>query len=241
MSAIIKRELSSYFRSANGYVFLGIFYLFSGFYFFSTSLYSNSSSLVYLFNCLFTIILFTIYLLTMRLLSEEKKQKTDQLLLTAPVSVVEITLGKYISALIMYLISISITLIYAVVISFFVMPDIPVIIGSFLGLFLFGAALIAIGLFLSSLTENQFIAAILGVAVSLFIMFCDGLSKLVKSEFVNNILSYMSFSNHYGNFSMGIIGLSDVVFFLSIIVVFLFLTVRVLDRRRFNWKEWNYE
>lgn len=93
MTAIIKRELSSYFRSANGYVFLGIFYLFSGFYFFSTSLYSNSSSLVYLFNCLFTIILFTIYLLTMRLLSEEKKQKTDQLLLTSPVSVFEITLG----------------------------------------------------------------------------------------------------------------------------------------------------
>lgn len=234
MAAIIKRELSYYFRSANGYVFLGIFYLFSGFYFFSTSLYQNSSSLTYLFNCLFTIILFTVYLLTMRLLSEEKKQKTDQLLLTSPVSVFEITMGKYISALIMYLISISVTLVYAVVIAFFTMPDVPVIIGSFIGLFLFGAALIAIGLFLSSLTENQFVAAALGLAVSLFIIFTDMISTVIKYEFISNIFAYMSFSTHYGNFSIGMISLADVVFFLSVITLFLFLTVRALDKRRFS-------
>lgn len=133
------------------------------------------------------------------------------------------------------------TLVYAVVISFFTMPDVPVVIGSFLGLFLFGAALIAIGLFLSSLTENQFIAAVLGLAVSLFIMFCDIISKIVKSEFISNILGYISFSAHYGNFSMGMIDLTDIVYFLSVIVVFLFLTMRVLDKKRFSWKEWNYE
>lgn len=234
MKAIIKKELLSYFSSAIGYVYLAVFCLFGGFYFFATSLLSNSASLNYVFFNLFTIVAFLIPILTMRLISEEKKQKTDQALLTAPISITAIVFGKYIGACLMYLIGISITLVYGIIISFFTMPQWPVIIGSFIGLYLLGSTLIAICMFLSSLTENQIIAAICGLAVGLFVLLSNSIASIIQIPIITDIIKELSFIGHYNNFTMGIISLVDLVFFLSISALFIFLTIRIFEKRRFN-------
>ncbi len=170
----------------------------------------------------------------MRLLSEEKRSKTEQLLLTAPVSRFEIVLGKYFAALIIYLIGISGTLLMGGLLSRFGNPDWPVILGNFFGLAILGAAVIAVCLFVSSLTESQVIAAVAGMAVSLLLILIDAVRYVVTDKTMRTILSYLSFTDRYHGFTIGIIDLSNVLFFLSIAVWFLCLTVAVLERRRWN-------
>ncbi|MEG0457582.1 MAG: ABC transporter permease, partial [Oscillospiraceae bacterium] len=153
MVAIFKRELSSYFTSPIGYVFLGIFYVISGFFLFSTIL-SGTTDMSFIFSGMFIVLVFLVPILTMRLLSEEKKQKTDQVLLTSPVNLFSIVIGKYLAAFTVFLCGLSITLIYALVLagnstSF----DWLVVFGNYIGIILLGGCFIAIGLFVSSLTE----------------------------------------------------------------------------------------
>lgn len=234
MLAIIKRELSSYFCSAIGYIILTIFYIFSGIYFFATCLASNNASLNYVFGNLLTVVVFLIPILTMRLISEDKKQKTDQALFTAPVTLTGIALGKYFSALIVYLMSISVTLIYAVIISFFTSPDWPVIFCNFIGIFLLGAAFIAIGMFLSSLTENQVVAAVACLGVAIFILITEPIADIISIDLISKGLKATSFTMHYNNFTLGILNIVDCLFFLSVSFIFVFLTVRVFQKKRWS-------
>lgn len=234
MIAIIKREILAYFSSAIGYIVLAAFYVFGGFYFYMSALMSNTTDLSYTFSSLFIILIFIIPILTMRLFSEEKKQKTDQALLTAPLSLTAITLGKYFAALIMYLLCIIVTLVYAIIISFFSAPDWTNIFGNFLGIFLLGAALIAIGMFLSSITENQIVAAIGGIVVGVLMLFLDSIAHSISVEFISNILKKMSFMSYYNNFTLGILNLKDVVFFVSVCALFIFFTIRVFEKRRWS-------
>lgn len=234
MLAIIKREINTYFSSVIGYVFLAIFFFFTGLNFYVYSLYSNSSSLTYVYKHLFIFTCFITPILTMRLISEDKKQKTDQALYTAPIKISSIALGKFISALVVFIIAISITLVYALVISFFTMPEWPVIIGSFIGILSLGSALISIGMFLSSLTESQVVAAISTLGVGLFIIFMDSIASVIKIKFIKNALTFLSFNNHYQNFSLGIFNFADIIFFSTVSALFIFLTVYVLDKKRWN-------
>lgn len=233
MVAIMKRELSAYFSSAIGYIFLAVYYLFSGL-FFQATLASNTGNMSMIFGNMFTIILFLTPILTMRLWSEEKKQKTDQALFTAPVKLLPVTLGKYFAALIVFIISLAINLVYAMVISFFTAPEWSVILGNMVGLFLLGAALIAIGMFISALTENQVIAAVGGFGVAFFVMLMDALPTIIPGDFFRKLITNLSFNNHYKEFSYGILNLTDVIFFLSVIVLFVFLTVRVFEKKRWG-------
>lgn len=232
MFAILKKEISSYFKSPIGYIILAIYWLFGGFYFYFTALVHNSASLTYLFSNLFLITIFIVPVITMRLLSEEKKQKTDQLLLTAPISLTSLVLGKYLASLIMFAACISITLLYTVTIACFTRPDYAVIFGNILGIMLLSAALISIGMFLSSLTENQIIAAVSGFAIGLIIFLLDVISRHIPIEFLSKMLSSLSFMSHYNNFTLGIINLVDIVFFLSVCAIFNFLTIRVFEKKR---------
>jgi len=187
-----------------------------------------------LFDQLFSVVLFLVPILTMRLMSEDKRAKTDQLLLTAPVSRIGIVMGKYLSALCVYLIAISSSLLMAIVLSVYAVPDWPVIIGNIIGLVLLGAALIAVCMFLSSLTESQVIAAVSGFAVSLFLVLVDALVYVVSGSLFRTIFSYMSFNGRYNGFTIGIIDFSNVLFFLSIAAMFILLTTAVLEKRRWS-------
>ena len=234
MSAILKRELSAYFGSATAYVVMAVFFFFSGLFFNYYCISANSSSLSYVFGNMFYIVLFLIPILTMKTFAEEKKQKTDQALLTAPTSLTEIVLGKFLGAFILYFICCCIFLVYAVVITFFVTPEWSVILCTFLGMLLLGAALIAINVFISVLTESMVIAAVIGMGVGLVISITNYLVSLIPVEWIKNIINKINFLSYYENFTYGILSIVDVVFFLSVTALFLFFTVRVLDKRRWS-------
>ena len=234
MRAILKREFCAYFQSPLGFVFIAVMYFFTAYYFFTYNLYNNTTDMSALFDQLFSVVLFLVPVLTMRLMSEDKRARTDQLLLTAPVSRIGIVFGKYLSAFCVYLIAISATVLAALVLSAYAAPDWPVVIGNVVGLVLLGASLIAICMFLSSLTESQVIAAVCGFAASLFLVLVDALVYVVSGDFFRQLFSYMSFNGRYNGFTIGIIDFSNVLFFLSIAALFVLLTALVLERRRWS-------
>jgi len=234
MTAIFRRELGSYFSSPIGYIFLAAFYVFSGFYFFVGSLLQKSADLTYVFSSLFPVVLFLIPILTMRLLSEERRHKTDQALLTAPISLTALVLGKFLSAVAVYGMALSVTLVYGVVIEALSATDWVLLFGNFIALLLLGMALISIGLFISSLTESQIIAAIGGFSVALLLLLVDAVRSVFSSPLIAGVIDAVSFYDRYSTFTVGIFDFSNVVFFFSVCVVFLFLTVRVFDKRRWG-------
>lgn len=234
MTAVFKREFRAYFRTPLGYVIIAVAYFFTGYYFFSYNIYGGTTDFTQLFSLLFSVVLFLIPVLTMRLLSEEKRSRTDQLLLTAPVSRIGIVIGKYLSALCVFLIAILGTLAVAVIASFYGKVDWPCVIGNFLGLVLLGVAEISICLFLSSLTESQVIAAVLGFAVSLFLMLVDAVSYVTKSPALQRFFAYISFNERYSPFTRGIVELKNAVFFLTVAALFCVFSTAVLERKRWN-------
>ncbi len=234
MLAIFKREFKSFFTTPLGYVILIIINLFSGIYFWFGTLYSDTVDMQYVFSGFILIVLSAIPILTMRLLSEERRQKTDQALLTAPVSLVGIVLAKFFAALLLYVIGISVTLIYSIVLAFVAQPTWGYILGNFLGLLLMGAALIAIGLLISSITENQLVAAIVSYAVMFFLLMFDALTNLIPVYFISNLLYSLSFQTRYNSFVAGIVSVQNVLYFISFTVICLFLTTRVMEKRRWS-------
>jgi ABC-2 type transport system permease protein len=234
MGAILKREFQAYFRSPLGYVFVAAMFFFSGFYFFTYNLYASTTNMSMLFQLLFPVVLFMVPVLTMRLLSEERRSRTDQLLLTAPISRAEIVLGKYCAAALVFVIAISATLIQAAAMSVYAQPDWPVILGNFLGLLLLGLALIAVCMLLSALTDSQVIAAVGGLVLSLFLVLIDALALVVDSPLLQELFRSLSFNERYASFTAGMLELQSVVFFLSIAALFVSLTVLVVDRERWR-------
>ncbi len=234
MSAILKRETRAYFDSLIGYIFLTAFFAGSGILFGVTSLQYGSTDMSGMYSGLFFILLVLIPILTMRTLSEEKRQKTDQLLLTAPISLTSLVLGKFFAAMIIYSIGVCMTLVYAVVISFFGAVSWLTVVGNVVGLLLLGAAYIAVGMLISSLTENQVIAAIGGFAATLLLYLIGTVAEIIPVQWISKILSELSFATRYNPFTYGVFDFSNVLFFISATVIFIFMTIRVLERRRWS-------
>ena len=234
MGAILKRELGAYFSSATAYVVMAVYFFLSGLFFKFYVFSQNSTNLTYVFNNMFYIIMFLIPIITMKTFAEEKKQKSDQALLTSPCSLTEIVLGKFLGAFVMYTICTCIFLVYAIVISFFAQPQWSVILCTFLGTLLLGGSMIAINVFISVLTESQVVAAVLGMGVGLIISMMSYFVSLVSIEWIKTVLEKISFMSYYENFTYGILSITDVVFFLSVIALFLFFTVRALEKRRWS-------
>ena len=234
MGAILKRELGAYFSSATAYVVMAVYFFFSGLFFNFYCISANSSSLSYVYGNMFYIILFLIPIITMKTFAEEKKQKSDQALLTAPTSLTEIVLGKFLGAFCLYAICSCIFLVYAVVISFFASPEWSVILCTFIGILLLGGSLIAINVFISVMTESMVVAAVIGMGVGLVISMTNYLISLIQVDWIKSILNKINFLSYYENFTYGILSIVDVVFFLSVTALFLFFTVRVLEKRRWS-------
>lgn len=196
----------------------------------------NTTDITVVFSYLFQVLMFIIPLLCMRLMSEEKKQKTDQLLMTSPVSVTGLVMGKFLAALAIYGIALAVTIVYAIILSFFASPEWAVVIGNIFGSLLMGAAMIAICLLISACTESQIIAAIGGLAAMLLLWMIESVSSLLPDSlsWLGTALSQLSFSSRYDNFCSGILNISDILFYISAIVVFLFFNVRVIEKRRWS-------
>lgn len=235
MIAVMKKEFKGLFSCPIGYSVLAVLFCLSGAFFFLGNLYSANSDLSQVFSNMYMVILLILPILTMRLFSDERRQKTDQALLTAPVGLTGVVLGKYLAALLVFVLGMVITLVYAVVVALFVTPDWLVVIGSFIGTLLLGGTIIALGILISSLTESQFVAALGTIAICILWILIDSLgSALASTEVLTAVINFISLDSRYYNFVMGSINYDDVLFFLSTQAIFLFLTVRVLDRKRWN-------
>ena len=232
MSAIFKREFVSYFTSPVGYAVLAAFMFFSGLFLWVYCLFPGTSNMSGVFQRMFFIVLFIIPLITMRLFAEDKKQKTDQALLTAPVSIPSIVTAKYLSALAMTGLCLSAFVIEGIALSFISHPDWSVIIGNVFGMALLGSAFAAIGIFVSSLTESVIVAAIVSFAVNVIISLIDTVASTVPVDFMKELLTALSFQTRYSHFALGLFSLSDVIYFITVTFLFLFLTDRAVERRR---------
>lgn len=248
MFAIYKKELRSYFVNPHGYVFAGIFLVLSALVFSYTTLLSQSYDTSMYFIVMVFAYTVLMPLLTMRLFTEEKKLRTEQLLLTAPVTITGMVMGKFCAAFTLYL---SCTLLSCInFIPLYLIaaaergnlsydtthigPVTPQIVGCMIGIILIGAAFIAIGTFISSLTENQLAAAIITIA-SLIALTAVGLfSSITDIYWLRTLINRISVLGRFSNFSAGIFDIASLIYFISLTFVFLFLTVRVYEKRRWN-------
>ena len=233
MLAIYKREFKSYFITTMGFVFLTIFLFVFGTVFVFNNINSNSADMQSYYSSIspLYIIVFTV-ILTMRLFTEEKKNRTEVLLLTSPVSAVGIVLGKYLAAFSVYAIGVLSTLIYTIFIMCFTKVAISTVIGGIISLLLYGALFIAIGTFISSLTDSQVVSAIATFCVLFFLYLAETFVEYIPSTIITNVLYWLSINAKYTQMSSGVLTIGNLVYFLSLTALFLFLNIRVIEKKR---------
>ncbi len=287
MTAIIKKELRTYFSSWIGYIYLLILVGLTGVYFSLANVLALSPSYHNVLSGTSFIFLIITPLLTMRLFAEEARQKTDQLLFTAPLSVTEIVVGKFIAAFVLFMTAMVITMLFPLMLSRYGILPTNQIAGAFIGYILLVACFIALGMFMSLLTDNQIIAAVSTFAVLFLLFIMDsiansmpvdttsslvfvglliialsalvydstknifaglivavlGLGASVITYVVNNlifdgiivkVLQWLSLMTRFNNFMSGILNLSDICYYLTFIIAFLFLSVNLIEKRRWR-------
>lgn len=287
MTAVYKRELRSYLTSMIGYLFMFFILLLTGIYFSAYQLTAAYPKFEYTLSALTFVFLISVPILTMRVLAEERKQKTDQLLLTSPVSVEKIVLGKYLALVTIFAIPMLIMCLYPLLMSKFGTVSFAAAYTAILGFFLLGCANLAIGVFISSLTESQVIAAVLTFVFLFAFYMMNGISSffsegslstcitfgllilaaaiiiytmiknflisavicvageialaivyIVNSGFfsggIQKVLNIFNLSSHFDNFANAIFDIKGIVYFLSVIVICMFLTVQSIVKRRWN-------
>lgn len=235
MKAILKRELKGYFSSPLVYVIMCIFLLVSTMYFFMYNMYGGSPELTSIYFNLNTVALFLVPILTMRLFAEEKTQRTDQLLLTSPNSISDIVFGKYLSALIIYIIMVSYTLIFAIIIDLLTTFDWPSFLILYAGAVLLGCAFISIGLFVSSALGNMVVSALVTFGILMVTYFANLIPTIFgNSKLLTTIFGFFSLSSRYESFAMGLLSLDSIIYYLSFSGIFIFLTIRVIDKKRWE-------
>ena len=234
MTAILRREFMAYFYSPIGYIYLTVYFFFAGLYFATLTIMPQKADITPVFSSMFAIVLFLIPILTMRLLSEDKKNRTDQALLTAPIPLISLVLGKFFAAVTVYTLGLSVTILYGLIVQWFTPLNWAIVWGNLIAMLLLGMSLISIGMLISALTENQVIAATGGFAVALLLLLVDMLQSFTDNTVIKRILFELSFSRHFNSFPNGIFSITSVFFFFSITAIFVFLTVRILEKRRWS-------
>ncbi|PKM63126.1 MAG: ABC transporter [Firmicutes bacterium HGW-Firmicutes-21] len=235
MIAIYKRELKAYFLTPIGYIFCGMYLAVSGLAFADTTLLEQStSSLPTYFLYMMAIFAILIPLLTMKLFAEDRKSRTEQVLLTAPVSLTGMIMGKYFAALTVFAATFLVNSFNFVLLFQYGSPNTASIFSNILGLFLIGCAFIAIGAFLSALTENQLIAAVTSIGSIAAILVVSFVADKIGVQWVRVVLKWFSIINRYAPFTNQQLDITAIVYFFSLSAVFLFLTVRVYEKRRWS-------
>ena len=228
------KETKAYFGTPAAYIVGAMFLGLTGVFYVAdvTSAFAEASARGIVDWASFFII-FLAPLLTMRLLAEEQKLGTLELLLTSPVRDWEVVLGKYIASLLTLSAILGVTLYYVLLLYVFGDPDTLPVVSGYLGLLLYGAAALAIGMLGSSLSGNQIVAAVVGIAILLMLSFVNQIANIVTG-IAAEVFNGMSMNEHILDFSRGVIDTSSVVFFVSLTAVFLFLTIRSLETRRWR-------
>jgi len=253
--AIVERELRAYFSSPIAYVVLTIFVFLSGIFFRSILAQVMQMALVSqmqaqqlgprpmdmpgiisrgFLSTMSVILLFIMPMLTMGLFSEEKKRGTIELLLTAPITDLQVVLGKFLAAGVFYAILLLSTWIPTGVLYLYGSPASGPILTAYLGLLLYGLTIVAVGLFISTLTENQIIAAVLSFGAIMVLWLVDVVASNAESPTSKALLTYLSILSHLDDFMKGVLSTSNVIFYLSLMLVALFLTYRSIDSLRWR-------
>jgi ABC-2 type transport system permease protein len=237
MWAIFKKEVAVYFLTPFGYVFMGLFLLITGIVFTAYNIAGARGDMLGMLGVLNFISIVVFPILTMKLLAEEKKMATDQLLFTAAVPTTAIILGKYLAAFFVFLAALSATGIFAIFTLMFSRASLGTILASYLGFVLLGASYIAICLFASSLTENQVTAAISGFGFLGGFMLIGFLADAVPFPVVKQALLWLAILSKYQEFTNGLLKVGPLIYYLSFTVSFILLTIQVVENRRRS-REW---
>lgn len=235
MAAVYKRDFRAFFTSPAGYVYVGSYIFALNIYFYVENIAGLYSDLTSSFSFLLFVMMFTTPILTMRSFSEEYKQKTDQLLLTAPVKPSHIVLGKYFACMSVFALVLVLTLFWPLVVSLYGSPNAASIIGNYVLALAVAGVYAAIGAFISSLTESQAAAAVLSLGVYVGLYLIDMVAAALQSASVSvfaSVLEFISLTGRMALITQGVFSLADLVFYISAGAVFLFLTVRVLEGKR---------
>lgn len=287
MLAIFNKEMKSYFASATAFIFMGIFLLISGIFFALQNVLQSNSYYNSVLGSMNFVFLLIVPILTMKIISEETKTRTDQLLLTSPQTVSGIVLGKYFAAVALFLITLLITVLYPLILSLYGKLAVGEIIAAYVGFFLMGCCFIAVGVFISSLTDNQVSAAVGTFGALLLLWILDAIQQglptsrnagiifaailvliiaviiyystkniyvsgivaivggvviavvfLMKKElfegFIAKFFGWFSLMQRNQMFNMGVLNLNSVVYYLSFAFIFVFLTIRMIEKRRWS-------
>ncbi len=228
--SIAKREFQSYFNSPIAYIVIGAFLLLSGWFFFTPLFLAGRSTLRGFFS--FTPVLFIMFIpaITMRLLAEEVKTGTLEWLTSMPLRDLEVVLGKFLAALGFIAVALAITIPYPISVDMIGALDWGPVIGGYLGLLLLAGAFLAVGLFASSLTENQIVAFIIGVTFCFTLYMVDKVLFFLPEQ-LGAIFQYLSVDYHFRNIARGVIDTRDIIFYFGLMIVALFLTMESLKRR----------
>ena len=245
------KDFRTYFTSPIAYIVIAGFLLIMGWMFFWNLSHFNLQALQYqqfkmgkgmsitdgiirpLYGNMNVIFLFLVPFITMRLFAEERKQQTIQLLMTSPITLTEMVVGKFLSAFLLVATMLACTAVYPIVLYIYGNPDLGPIMTSYTGTLLLSSCYVAMGVFFSSMTENQIVAGALTFAAGLFFWLINWASQSA-GPVLSDILDYLSLIQHYNNFSQGLIQTTDVIFYLSFVGISLFLTHRVLDSYRWR-------
>lgn len=249
MNAVFKREFKSYFSTPIGYIVVAAYFFFLGLYFhmiYSYGMPTVETTII----AMSTVAIFTMPVLTMRLMSEDRRQKVDQALLTAPVKLSAVVLGKFFAAFAVYAIGFAPTVIFEIIIATKVSLNILTYLYALFGAMLLGGALIAIGMFISSLTESSVISAILTLLVNILVLYMSSFASMITPiteatgifekiwkliiDFIIAFIEKSAFITVFERFGESVFSVVDVVYFLSIIAVFVFLSIRSLEKRRWS-------
>jgi len=230
---IFRREIFAYFFSPMAYIVIAVFLLITGWIFSSEMFLANDSSLRSVFSFIPFIFLFFVPAITMRLLSEERKSGTIELLLTMPISDIEIVLGKYFAGLGLLLVALVFTLPYAFTIMILGEPDIGMMITGYLGLILMGASYVAVGTFASTISGSQVISFIIAFLIIFVLWLINKFLMLIPPAFVQ-FFQYLSIDYHFENISRGVIDSRDLMYYLSLIVFMLSLAKLSLESRKWS-------
>ena len=226
MFAVRKKELKSYLLSPVGYIFIGLFLLIFSIFFYSTVYQSQILNFEYLFYNGATILTFITPVLTMRMFAEERKNGTEQLVLTSPRSITSVVLGKFFAAAIIMVITELCTLMYFGILSYFGKPSVLTAVSTLFGFLLLSLAYISFGMFASSITENQIVASVLTIGVFMAMWFLPSMGGAFEAFEICSLIY------KFDNFPSGLISISEIITFVSFTVLFVLLTIITLQRRK---------
>lgn len=230
MSAVAKKEIAGYFKSPIAYVLIGVYLLIMSIYF-HPALKAGYGDFVDVLDDVGIFLIFIIPILTMRILAEDKKNGTEVLLLTSPTSLPKIVIGKFLATFTVFLVIVGISFVYPFIVVIFEGVITTQLVGAYVGFILLGAAFCSVGVFCSSLTENQIIAAIISLVIMFSMWIADQYAATVGG-LLGGIMEWMSVLSRYGVFTQGLLSLENIIFFLSFTALMLYMTIRVIERRR---------